>query len=66
MTEESRKLWKFYTVIKKVFKLINSKKNKSLNGKRGIITGIGPKSTPQGRKRVEHLKKIGKKKREES
>ena len=58
---KSRKL---YIEIKKIFKLIVKPKKKSLKNKDLVINSVGSRSTLMGRKKVEYLKKIGRKKRE--
>lgn len=61
---EVPKLWKLYMVIKKVFKLIGSVKKKLPGNKTPVINSVRAGSTLIGRKKVESLKKIGKRKRE--
>ena len=51
-------------VIKKVFKLIGSVKKKLPGNKTSVINRVRAGSTLIGRKKVESLKKIGKRKRE--
>ena len=49
--------------IKKIIILISSLKKKTLKNKQSTINYLHPKSTLIGRKKIEELKKIGKKKR---
>ena len=51
-------------MIKKIFKFIGKNEKKTLKNKPIAIRGVLAESTLTGRKKVENLKKIGKKKRE--
>ena len=62
--EDLRKLWKFCMVIKKIFKLTGKTKRITLQNTPITIKGISAVSTLIGRKKVESLKKIGKRKRD--
>ena len=50
-------------VIKNIFKLINKVEKKSLPNKTNVINSMSAKSTLDGRRKVESLKKIGQNKR---